>query len=103
MVRKVKIDYKEKMRITKLWTKRVLGVSMLFLITYVVGTFNPNTHSTNKLAKEYETKYLERLKELDLREPEFTYKNDIQFIRATHKCIDFLNFHNQMCLEYHTK
>lgn len=92
MVRKVKIDYKEKIRITKLWIKRVLGVSMLFLITYVVGTFNPNTHSTNKLAKEYETKYLERLKELDLREPEFTYKNDIQFVRATHKCIDFLNF-----------
>ena len=92
MVRKVKIDYKEKIRITKLWIKRVLGVSMLFLITYVIGTFNPNTHSTNKLAKEYETKYLERLKELDLREPEFTYKNDIQFVRATHKCIDFLNF-----------
>ena len=32
MVRKVKIDYKEKIRITKLWIKRVLGVSMLFLI-----------------------------------------------------------------------
>tara|TARA_B100000902_G_scaffold6690_1_gene8669 strand:- start:3253 stop:3942 length:690 start_codon:yes stop_codon:yes gene_type:complete len=92
MVRKVKINYVEKVRVAKMWAKRIIGVSMLFLITYVIGTFNPNDYKLNKLSKEYEYKYLEKLKELDLREPEFTYNNDMQFVRATHKCIDYHNF-----------
>jgi len=29
---------------------------------------------------------------MDLQEPEFTYINDTQFIRAMHKCIDYINF-----------
>ena len=41
---------------------------------------------------EYENSYLDKLKELDLREPEFTYANDMQFVKATHKCINYLNF-----------
>ena len=92
MVRKVKVNYVEKIRIAKMWAKRIIGVSLLFIITYVIGTFNPNDYKLNKLSKQYENKYLEKLKELDLREPEFTYNNDMQFVRATHKCIDYLNF-----------
>ena len=33
-----------------------------------------------------------KISDLDLREPEFTYNNDIQFVRALHKCIDYINF-----------
>ena len=29
---------------------------------------------------------------MDLQEPEFTYNNDIQFVRAMHKCINYINF-----------
>ena len=29
---------------------------------------------------------------MDLQEPEFTYINDTQFIRAMHKCINYINF-----------
>ena len=29
---------------------------------------------------------------MGLQEPEFTYSNDIQFVRAMHKCINYINF-----------
>ncbi len=35
---------------------------------------------------------LNYIKDLDLREPEFVYNDDIQFVRAMHKCIDYINF-----------
>ena len=35
---------------------------------------------------------MNKIKEMDLQEPEFVYKNDIQFVRALHKCINYINF-----------
>ena len=35
---------------------------------------------------------MKKIEEMDLQEPEFTYNNDIQFIRAMHKCINYINF-----------
>ena len=35
---------------------------------------------------------MNKIEDMDLKEPEFTYNNDIQFIRAMHKCIDYINF-----------
>ena len=35
---------------------------------------------------------MNKIKEMDLQEPEFTYINDTQFIRAMHKCINYINF-----------
>ena len=35
---------------------------------------------------------MKKIEEMDLQEPEFTYHNDIQFIRAMHKCINYINF-----------
>ena len=37
---------------------------------------------------------MQKIKEMDLREPEFTYNNDIQFVRAMHKCINYINLHS---------
>ena len=34
---------------------------------------------------------VDKIKEMDFQEPEFTYINDTQFVRATHKCIDYIN------------
>ena len=76
----------------KTWVKRISGVIVLAFIVFACGTFNPNDWVTQKLEHKYQQKYLEDLKALDLREPEFSYENDTQFVRATHKCIDYLNF-----------
>jgi len=74
------------------WTKRLLGISLILSLTYLWGTFYPNKYTQHINEKEYELKYLEKLKELDLREPAFEYNNKMQFVRAVHKCVDYLNF-----------
>ena len=35
---------------------------------------------------------MQKIEEMGLKEPEFTYNNDIQFVRAMHKCINYINF-----------
>ena len=76
----------------KTWSKRILGTIVIAFSIFAMGTFYPNEYVENKLDKKYEEKYLSDLQALDLREPEFSYTNDTQFVRATHKCIDYLNF-----------
>ena len=75
-----------------LYTKVFFATSIICVIAYSIGTFNPNKISTKKANADLEKYYLNKIKDLDLREPEFTYNNDIQFVRAMHKCIDYINF-----------
>ena len=76
----------------KKWTKRISALIIVSFIIFATGTFYPNDYKLRNVKVEYENAYLEKLKELDLREPEFQYNNDLQFVRATHKCINYLNF-----------
>ena len=78
--------------ITKYWAKRVSAIIVSIFFIFAVGTFYPNDFTLRHIKIEYENSYLDKLKELDLREPEFQYNNDLQFVRATHKCINYLNF-----------
>ena len=84
--------YAEYFKKFKYWAKRVIGVILVITLTYVTGSFFPNQYILKDYDKKYEAAYLEKLKELDLREPEFAYANDLQFVKAMHKCIDYLNF-----------
>ena len=76
----------------KIWAKRISLVIITAFIIFATGTFYPNDYTLRNVKVEYENSYLDKLKELDLREPEFTYSNDIQFVRAMHKCINYINF-----------
>ena len=76
----------------KKWAKRISLVIITAFIIFATGTFYPNDYTLRNVKVQYENSYLDKLKELDLREPEFTYSNDMQFVRATHKCINYLNF-----------
>jgi len=89
---KVKNSVNNAMVSIRKWTKRILGIGLLFGFTYLVGTFYPNNYILHKYEKTFENKYLDKLKELDLREPAFEFENNMQFVRAVHKCIDYINF-----------
>ena len=80
--------------LNKAWffTKIFFVSSIVCIIAFSYGTFYPNKWSKESVNAELEKYYLEKIKDLDLREPEFTYNNDIQFVRAMHKCIDYINF-----------
>ena len=75
-----------------LYTKIFFVSGIVCAMAFSWGTFNPNKWSKAKVNAELEHFYLEKIKDLDLREPEFTYNDDIQFVRAMHKCIDYINF-----------
>ena len=75
-----------------LYTKIFFVSGIICALVFTWGTFNPNKWSKQKVNAELEHFYLEKIKDLDLREPEFTYNDDIQFVRAMHKCIDYINF-----------
>ena len=73
-------------------TKIVFGLAIICLLAYGYGTFKPNKWAKDKVNDDVENFYLKKIADLDLREPEFMYNNDIQFVRALHKCIDYINF-----------
>ena len=95
----------------KAWfcTKIFFGLCIISAIAFAGGTFYPNPSAVSKvnsqldkfyvnkiseLDKYYVNKiseldkyYVDKIKEMDFQEPEFTYINDTQFVRATHKCM----------------
>ena len=74
------------------WTKILLLILILLSIAFSLGRFYPNKLAVKRVNHNLENYYIVKIKSLDLREPEFTYHNDVQFVRAMHKCIDYINF-----------
>ena len=68
------------------------AIAVISIIIFGIGTFYPNSIAQKQVKLETELYYLNKIKQMDLREPEFTYNNDVQFVRAMHKCIDYINF-----------
>ena len=62
------------------------------LPSYVYGTYKPNKTAIAVVNEDLDKFYMNKIEEMGLQEPEFTYNNDIQFIRAMHKCINYINF-----------
>ena len=74
------------------YTKVLFAVMALMTATYYWGTYNPNKSAIAVVNDDLDKFYMNKIKELDLQEPEFTYINDTQFIRSMHKCINYINF-----------
>tara|TARA_Y100000004_G_scaffold2154_1_gene2651 strand:- start:550 stop:1209 length:660 start_codon:yes stop_codon:yes gene_type:complete len=74
------------------YTKVLFAVMALMTATYWWGTYNPNKSAIAVVNDELDKFYMNKIKEMDLQEPEFTYTNDTQFIRSMHKCINYINF-----------
>ena len=75
-----------------LWTKIFFVILALMVGSYFYGTYNPNKTAVAEVNAELDIFYMNKIKEMDLQEPEFTYINETQFIRAMHKCINYINF-----------
>ena len=74
------------------YTKVLFAVMALMPATYYWGTYNPNKSAIAVVNDDLDKFYMNKIKEMDLQEPEFTYINDTQFIRSMHKCINYINF-----------
>ena len=73
------------------WTKITIFICIILGIAFGYGTFYPNKIAIKKVNSELEQFYITKIDDLELREPEFVYHNDVQFVRALHKCIDYIN------------
>ena len=87
-----KFNWDKLLHTSWLYTKIFFVVLALCVASYVYGTYKPNESAISKVNEELDIFYMNEIKAMDLQEPEFTYNNDIQFVRAMHKCINFINF-----------
>lgn len=67
-------------------------VSVVSVGSFIYGTFNPNNMIKADIQRNIETKHALWAKDLGLHEPEMKYRNNVEFIHALNKCVDFLNF-----------
>ena len=74
------------------WTKVLFLCFGIIMGAYAYGTFNPNEFAEKKIFKIAENDYLVKVKQMELVEPSMEYTNDVQFVRALHRCIDYINF-----------
>ena len=86
MVRKIDI-----LNFKSLWQKIVAGI-VISTILFCIGTFYPNPYTKYKLRLQSENFYTNWANNLGLQEPTFNYNNDIQFVQAVRKCVDWVNF-----------
>ena len=80
------------------YTKVFFAVLTLMVGSYFYGTYYPNKSAIAEVNAELDVFYMNKIKEMDLQEPEFTYINETQFIRAMHKCINYINFNKVLDL-----
>ena len=86
------IDWQKVINKSWYYTKIFFICSAIILGAYGYGTFNPNEYAEKKIFKIAENDYLVKVKRMELVEPSMEYTNDVQFVRALHRCIDYINF-----------
>lgn len=77
------------------WKKRFKVISLFLLTiftTFAIGSFYPNPYTKHTIKLQIETEYTNWANDLGLQEPSFEYTNDLQFIKAVRKCVDWVNF-----------
>ena len=77
-------------RFTKI--KIFLSVITISFVLFLTGTFFPNPYTKHLIRKDVETFFTNCANELGLQEPVFEYNNDMQFVQAVRRCIDWVNF-----------
>ena len=87
-----KFNWEKLLHTSWFYTKVFFAILALMTATYMWGTYNPNKKAVKNANEQLEIFYIQKIKDMELREPEFVYNNDIQFVRAMHKCIDYINF-----------
>ena len=87
-----KFNWDKLLHTSWLYTKIFFVVLALCVASYVYGTYKPNKTAIAVVNEDLDKFYMQKIEEMGLQEPEFTYSNDIQFVRAMHKCINYINF-----------
>ena len=71
---------------------KILIAALVIVGAYGFGTFKPNPWVVKSIQQEEDKKMVELAKEFGLHEPDFTFKNNAEFVTSMNKCIDYLNW-----------
>ena len=63
--------------ITWFYAKIVFALTIFGLSLFAVGTYYPNQKTVVKISNKIDAVYVNKIKEMDLQEPDFIYANDI--------------------------
>ena len=85
-------DWEKLLNTSWKYLKIFFAVLIVGTIIFGAGTFYPNQLTTKRINTQLELYYIDKIKDLELREPSFEYSTDVQFVKAMHKCIDYINF-----------
>ena len=67
-------------------------VALVLGVAFGAGTFKPNFILVKQIQQDEDRKMVALAKEFGLHEPEFTFKNNKEFVLSMNKCIDYLNW-----------
>ena len=67
-------------------------VALVIGVAFGAGTFKPNFIVVKQIQQEEDKKMVALAKEFGLHEPDFTFKNNKEFVLSMNKCIDYLNW-----------
>ena len=70
----------------------IILVAVIIGGSFIGGTFYPNSWTVEKIEDEIHKKELNQVQMLGLTEPEFEYNDKATFLKATKKCVEYLNY-----------
>lgn len=70
----------------------VLAATAVLGAAFLAGTFHPNTWTKAQLEDDFHEKELAQVYYLGLQEPEFEYNDKQSFIKATGRCVEYINY-----------
>ncbi len=88
----VKQEPKKTNTLVKWITATIFLVAFVIAGSFIGGTFYPNIWTVEKLEQEFHKKELIAVQSLGLKEPEFEYNSKAEFLEATGKCVEYLNY-----------
>ena len=85
-------DFKKSTSTIKWVVLTILLITIAIGGSFVSGTFYPNSWTVEKIEDEFHEKELNQVQMLGLTEPEFEYNDKATFLKATKKCVEYLNY-----------
>lgn len=93
MLRLIKKGWLYIPKTTRSYLKVFLLVTTISLITFGAGTFHPNKWTVGTITKAAEDKMVKDWDSFGFLQPSIEYTNEIEFIQAVGRCVDYLNLH----------
>lgn len=82
-------------RRTRFWINAVICSAIFITVSFGFGTFYPNKWIKDTIVQATEDKMVSEWNDFGFTKPSIEYNNNIEFVKAVGKCIEYINLHKQ--------